>query len=528
MNRRRFGLLMVLAAMSLVFASPPAALAYDYSYARVVRLSLIEGDVQVSRPDAQGWEQAVVNLPIQQGYSLATGRGRAEIEFESGATARLADNSILQFTELALSSGGRITKLTLTQGTATFFANLSREDSFVVATPQLQVVIPENARFRLDVSDDTSSVSVLKGGVEVDSRAGTRRLTKGHTLAYRASDPDQVTLDRNPKSDDWDHWVADRDEVIHSGDTASLRYVNSPYTYGLSDLYDYGSWYNIAGYGQCWRPYGLSFGWSPYWNGTWAFYPGLGWTWLSFEPWGWLPYHFGSWFFSPSLGWLWVPGFSNPWQPALVTWVRVGNRVGWVPLAPRDQPGQMPTNLQHGVVVNTSNGFIGPKHHERLTLGSNERAQLLSGPPASFTAALASTPNAIRSSTLPAGVPTRSRDRQSSVFERGQHKFVNNPAGPARTQANPTPQGSSRTATPSTSSAPAQPPATRERNAPPHQTPSAPRSSPPAPRTQKPQARSESFRPAPVVRWESAPRPSSPPVVPRSEPRATVGSRPHN
>jgi hypothetical protein len=126
MNCRRFGLLMVLAAVSLVFASPPAALAYDYSYARVVRLSLVDGDVQVARADAQGWEQAVVNLPIQQGYSLATGRGRAEIEFESGATSRLADNSILQFTELALSSGGRITKLTLTQGTATFYANLSR------------------------------------------------------------------------------------------------------------------------------------------------------------------------------------------------------------------------------------------------------------------------------------------------------------------------------------------------------------------------------------------------------------------
>src|SRR5712692_2195104 len=147
MNRTSLNLLMILALAGVVVSIPPAASAYDYTYARVVRLSLVDGDVQVARPRAEnddqstdsGWEQAVVNLPIQQGFSVATGQGRAEIEFENGATARLADNSLLQFTELALSNGGRITRLTLTQGTATFYANLSRGDSFVVASPHLQV-----------------------------------------------------------------------------------------------------------------------------------------------------------------------------------------------------------------------------------------------------------------------------------------------------------------------------------------------------------------------------------------------------
>ena len=62
--------------------------AQEYSYARVVRLSYVEGDVQVLRPEAESWEEGLLNLPIRQGYILSTGLGRAEIEFESGATAR--------------------------------------------------------------------------------------------------------------------------------------------------------------------------------------------------------------------------------------------------------------------------------------------------------------------------------------------------------------------------------------------------------------------------------------------------------
>src|SRR5712692_7582007 len=360
MNRTSLSLLMILALAGVVVSIPPAASAYDYTYARVVRLSLVDGDVQVARPRAEnddqstdsGWEQAVVNLPIQQGFSVATGQGRAEIEFENGATARLADNSLLQFTELALSNGGRITRLTLTQGTATFYANLAREDSFVVATPHLQVVIPKNARFRVDVSDDGTQVSALKGEVEVDSRAGTNRLTKGHLLSYRTDDADRVALDRISRSDDWDRWVADRDEVIHTASNAELQYVSSPYSYGMADLYNYGSWYPFGGYGLCWRPRGVGFDWSPFWFGRWAFLPGLGWTWVSFEPWGWLPYHFGRWAFSPNLGWLWVPGNNwQRWHPAPVNWVRVDDRFEIL----RDPPQGFA-----GAAQPTKSKYIGP------------------------------------------------------------------------------------------------------------------------------------------------------------------------
>ena len=102
MRRIRFAVVPI-AACFLFLALPatqatPSAQSTDYSYARIVRLSLLEGEVQISRPEEEGWQTALLNMPIQQGYALATGRGRAEVEFESGATVRIADYSILQFT----------------------------------------------------------------------------------------------------------------------------------------------------------------------------------------------------------------------------------------------------------------------------------------------------------------------------------------------------------------------------------------------------------------------------------------------
>jgi len=55
--------------------------------ARVVRLSRTEGQVFVSHPGTDTWDEAPANLPLQEGDALATQAGMAEIEFENGATA---------------------------------------------------------------------------------------------------------------------------------------------------------------------------------------------------------------------------------------------------------------------------------------------------------------------------------------------------------------------------------------------------------------------------------------------------------
>src|SRR5579872_3646117 len=91
-------------SFSFIFAisvgiHPAAA---DSSHARVIRLSLVQGDVRFTR-EAHGdpladqkavWETAQANLPVRQGYVLATDNGRAEVEFENRAMAFLNENTV--------------------------------------------------------------------------------------------------------------------------------------------------------------------------------------------------------------------------------------------------------------------------------------------------------------------------------------------------------------------------------------------------------------------------------------------------
>ena len=99
---RRTSLLALLPVVFLLagsFAEPAYAAGDGYSYARIVRLSLVNGDVQVMRAEESKWEPALLNMPIQQGFVVGTNAGHAEIEFENGGAMWLADNSILQFTD---------------------------------------------------------------------------------------------------------------------------------------------------------------------------------------------------------------------------------------------------------------------------------------------------------------------------------------------------------------------------------------------------------------------------------------------
>jgi len=113
------------AAQTMQFAGKPPD-----TYPQIVRLSYVEGDVRVARGkeaekqlenvpgEATGWEQAVANLPLQTGYSLVTGTGRAEIEFEDASVVYLGDNSVLEFYEISTTGGIPYTEIALLSGTA--------------------------------------------------------------------------------------------------------------------------------------------------------------------------------------------------------------------------------------------------------------------------------------------------------------------------------------------------------------------------------------------------------------------------
>src|SRR5579872_28660 len=404
--------------------------AQDSDYSRVVRLSRTDGQVLVSHPGSDTWDDAPVNLPVQEGDTLATQGGMAEIEFENGATAYLAGNSVLQFAQLSYSSGGRVTQLNLTQGAGTFYANLTRQDSFHVITSTFEVVIPERAEVRVDAFRDGASIEVLSGTVSVSTSKGSTTFEKGESVAIHQDDLQNPKVARLPNQDAFDQWVSQQSEVIQSGNKNTLNYINSPNSYGLSDLAMYGSWVYLTGYGNSWRPFSAGFSWTPYMNGRWTLDPRLGWIWVSNEPWGWMPYHFGSWLLSPVLGWVWVPGDAaglRHWQGACVNWVRTGNQVGWVARSPNDRDGAF-ANLEHGVI--TTAGISQPNRSG--SAGKNPQVQNvvpLKQPPADLASSLVRRGPVSGSATGPAStvrtIPHAPDGNGSVIIERGTHTFIN-------------------------------------------------------------------------------------------------------
>jgi hypothetical protein len=323
----------LLAAILVLLAQP--ARAQDYSNIRIVRLSFVEGAVQYQRP-GQDWQDAHLNLPIQEGFALRTTDGFAEVEFEDALTMRMATNATVEFTGLALQNGGRVTRLTVPEGTAIITAKLKREDSVSVASPNLNLNLTRNGHFRVDVSPEGSWVTVFHGKVEVNSPAGaTTILGGGHTLHLDANGSGSSEVSGNPHQDDFDKWVLHREEALNSAasETSSVLGNNS-YSTGYADLYNYGLWSDIPGYGAGWVPYGVGVGWMPFTYGQWQFMGTTGWNWMSSEPWGWVPYHFGSWVHAPGIGWAWLPVGATSWVPSTASWVNVNNQLAWIPNGP--------------------------------------------------------------------------------------------------------------------------------------------------------------------------------------------------
>src|SRR5208282_2329060 len=119
--RIRFSLEILAAGFIALLAVNPVW-AQSNSHARIVRLSFVEGDVTVQRPDVQAWAEAPVNTPLQEGFKLSTGENSyAEIQFENGGTIRLGELALLDLTELELApNGDKINHVELRQGYATF------------------------------------------------------------------------------------------------------------------------------------------------------------------------------------------------------------------------------------------------------------------------------------------------------------------------------------------------------------------------------------------------------------------------
>jgi hypothetical protein len=352
MLKRGLGhLLFVLAVVSL-FAATAAA----DSHARIVRLSFVEGNVQIDQRDGRGLQKAFLNMPIGQGTLLLTrDEARAEIEFENGSTIRVAHDSQLQFQQLGLrSEGQKFSAIDVTEGTAYFDIKKKNEDEFIVSINGQQITAPKSARFRLRAGKEGTNVAVFKGEIEVESGGKQVEVRKNETVELDRNDPSRYFLSREITTDPLDAWDLEREKYRDQYFAASTYSYNPAYSYGYADLAYWGEYVVVPSYGRVWRPYFVNLTWSPFADGAWIWYPHAGYVFVSSYPWGWAPYRYGSWIFVGGRGWCWRPGTS------FVSWatVPVFRNPPPVFIAPHP-PAVIPPHRQPILV---GNGGPGPVH----------------------------------------------------------------------------------------------------------------------------------------------------------------------
>jgi len=296
-----------------------------------VRISFLEGDVQMRTTEAGDWVPAAVNTPLDEGDELWVPQGgRMEFQLNTGTTVRLDQNSALQILTLDRTSS----QFYLTEGHMYVDYNAPRGNVIQFDTPVSSLRSYGRSVFRVDVPDQFTDVSVFRGSVDAEGRDGNTRINAGRTLTL--GEGREAELGPIGRPDVWQNWNTERDRRFASrGD--SYRYLPEELRAYSSDLDDNGRWVQVPEYGYVWTLRTVSADWAPYRTGRWM-WRGGDYVWISYEPWGWTPYHYGRWAFASRIGWFWVPPPTRQvyWGPGYVGWVRTANYVAWVPLAPRE------------------------------------------------------------------------------------------------------------------------------------------------------------------------------------------------
>ncbi len=417
---------------------------------QIVRLSLVEGDVRVSRGKegehvtGGAWGEAVANLPIESGFSLVTGTGRAEIEFEDASTVYLGDNSVLVFNELTTTGGVPHTELTLVSGTATLHVQLPWPgESFILSTLAGRITVRHGLAGFMRVNSylDAMAITPRQASTTTDD-TGLRKTVKGQTITYYADPKRTPEVSSDPDAfAEWDEWTAKREAT--RADALSKVMKDSGLTSpipGLADMNGKGTFFGCAPYGTCWQPTG---GWGDH-NGEtgqlesqqvsypslrrpgpsllrisqtlqssapgailqtkyeepFPCAPGRVRRLISKDPatgretvlrtdydfgggasYNWAVCHAGSWIHREHR-YVWVAGTKRH-HHCPVHWVKYGHAKAYVPIHPHDLPGRLPINLRHGVFQ--TSGKKG-ESVERVAFNPSTPVKVLNGTPKEFRA----------------------------------------------------------------------------------------------------------------------------------------------
>jgi hypothetical protein len=297
-----------------------------------MRISLLEGDVQIKTAGSGDWGPASLNGPVAEGDQIWVPQGgRVELQLNAGTYVRLDQDSALQ----VLATDVNSSQFYLSQGHAYIYYDAPRGGVIQIDTPDASTRAFETAVFRIDMSDEYqyTDVAVYEGYVETENQLGRTRINAGELVSLGQDTNGEVAPMGAP--DEWERWNKERnDRIAERG--ASWRHLPPELRAYSYDLDANGRWVDVPDYGYCWTPTVIGVAnWAPYREGRWIWRGGE-YIWVSFDPWGWAPYHYGRWAFVVRTGWCWVPPAASDvyWGPGYVGWVSTGDYVAWVPLAP--------------------------------------------------------------------------------------------------------------------------------------------------------------------------------------------------
>ncbi len=308
------------------------------SHVRIVRLSYIDGQVQMEHGD-QGLNRAVLNTPIVEGTRIVTRNdGLAEVEFEDQSALRVAENSEVKVRRLSMTeTGAKVNEVEVVRGVVFFDVHSKGDDVYRAAANGATFLVRRDTQTRISAAPDRLQLAVFKGTVQLENQPQLVSVKKSETLTLDPNQASEYKVTHGTEPLPVDAWNKER-EAYGAAYAHNAGYGGPKTGYGLQDLNYYGEYFYASGYGYVWQPYGFAdsmIGWSPYSNGAWAFCPGLGYAWASAYPWGWLPYHYGSWaFLGGGVGWAWVPGsYAGQWYANNFVGTPVVARppVGWQP-----------------------------------------------------------------------------------------------------------------------------------------------------------------------------------------------------
>ena len=419
----------------------------DATYAQIVRISYVEGDVRIARgeqnekPAGAAWEQAVADLPLETGFSLVTGNGRAEIELEDASTMYLGENSVLIFNDLHTIRGIPDTEVALLSGTLSLAIKpYIYGEQLIVNTPTDSIAVnyPLRAFVRVNsyidgtrlTSQDSEGLHFPELAPKQTGKLQTMTLRDGHLLEANGPDDPGAFAE-------FDKWVADRvaQRTAAMADVMKAAGLTSPLP-GLADMKGQGTFFACAPYGTCWQPAtsddqeqaAFAAGWrqpaqimqvnfipsrfgaaqldpmgspgpldSGYVDAFSPCFPSAlryrvqkdpitGKSRLidtglggSASPWGWAVCHAGG-FVHRRHHYVWCVGEKRHHLGA-VRWVKSEHKVGFVPIHPYDVKGRPPVNRKEEVyAVNKKDGFS----LERVKFDPGHPIGVLKSPPREF------------------------------------------------------------------------------------------------------------------------------------------------